>query len=190
MSPLSSPRIFSTSTSSLLPPTSTSLLPHFNPPKKSPPLPSSFSAARLHLLALTCLASSKFNRIANPDNQNPLPPLFLCVWPFRAPLRQTNTNSSPRIGKNKRKTTAWIGFLSLLLSCYRAPAVPLRLSDLGGLTFSLRRIITALSLVASPHQGKKLKTPVRFQQIYYCWKGSNIVIGISARFCCDSTIES
>ena len=49
VSPLSSPRIFSTSTSSfLLPPTSTSLLPHFNPPNLllSPPRPS--------LLAFIC----------------------------------------------------------------------------------------------------------------------------------------
>lgn len=49
LSPLSSPRIFSTATSSLLPPTSTSLLPHFNPPQKvllSPP--------RSPLLAFIC----------------------------------------------------------------------------------------------------------------------------------------
>lgn len=61
--------------------------PHFflTSTPQSPFLPSSSSAARLHLLALTCLASSKFNWIANSDNQNPLPPLFpLCVALSRA----------------------------------------------------------------------------------------------------------
>ena len=101
VSPLSSPRIFSTSTS-LLPPTSTSLLPHFNPP--SPFLPSSSSAARLHLLALTCLASSKFNWIANSDNQNPLPPLFpLCVALSRAVASDKHQQFATYRQKKKKK---------------------------------------------------------------------------------------
>lgn len=114
----------------LLPPTSTSpLLPHFNPPppqKSSSPLlvrRCSPSFAGIDLSSI-----SKFNWIANPDNQKTRCHLcFFVCGPFRAPLRQTNTNSSPRIAQKERRPLESVSF-PLLLSRYCAPAVPLRSS--------------------------------------------------------------
>lgn len=110
MSPLSSPRIFSTATSSLLPPQ-----PHFflTSTPQSPFLPSSSSAARLHLLALTCLASSKFNWIANSDNQNPLPPLFpLCVALSRAVASDKHQQLATYRQKKERRVRRTLGSVS------------------------------------------------------------------------------